>query len=1072
METRNQEKSPGLIARLLDAAVQWTAAVIVAGLIFLAGKYYLFDRLDGEICNRCEIMLKERYAGLNISVSSARRIEGKGIEIRGIAIREGGDEHSPVIVNIEQLFAECATDLPEMLTRPPTFRRVTIRGVRMRAERKPSGTWNVAHLWPLPAGDGAGFPVELEDVVVEIVDPTRAAALTLRDIRLSLEPERTLPGQPVKYRVVGNGTGDHFDRATWEGKFSRGGADWSLTGGVEGLEFTPRLRAALPTDCDKWLEPLASVRGRTRFNFEVSHSGLKDAALQFNIAGNVSEGRIDDNRLPESLTDVVADVSADNRGLKITGVAAKCGPGELSGSLTTGGFTANSPIDVQLKLKGWPLDRCPRELPARLQDELKKLNLRGAADVSGRFTFDGKTWKRNAVATARQVSLQHTAFNYPLTDGEGRLQDDGNSVRAELRALAGSTPITIVAEFPTAQGPAGAGRVDIRSEKPVLIDERFLAALEPNAQKVVRSLSPQGTISVVGRIERTAPDRPPLKSWRIELHDLALRYDKFSYPFFNVRGTLESVDGQWTFKNLSGRNDCGHVTGEGFLKTSPDQPSRLELAFKAGDVPLGEDLRRALNPGAQRLWDSIQPRGTLDVLNVNIGYDVGRPESFALTIQGKKWGPQQNVAGRGITLTPAQFPLRLDQVTGEFLFDRGQISLSGFSARRGESTLSSGCVCRPRPNGGWSVVFDKIAIDRLQVDHELLQALPREVAAGVAKADVRGPVGISGKVELQLPDNDREAYAADWDLNVDLENGGLDVGVPLEHIFGGVRLVGRGGPQGFASRGELAVDSFIARGIQVSNVRGPLTIDRQRITLGEWSAPPVNGKAPPPVTGNVFGGRIVLDAGREFNEDGRFALQASLDEANLWNVMLEVMPKHLGITGRAYASLALQGSAKGMHTWKGNGAVRLRDADIFDVPLIFALFKQLSIRRQDSVPFSDANMDFRVEGEDLQFDRLDFHGEVVSLKGRGRMTMTEQRPVDLQFYTQVGRDEIQLPLLRPLLGEASRSFLLIEVSGNADNPQVTKKAFPAINDQLRQLFPELRSAEAASEARPGVIRRR
>jgi hypothetical protein len=74
------------------------------------------------------------------------------------------------------------------------------------------------------------------------------------------------------------------------------------------------------------------------------------------------------------------------------------------------------------------------------------------------------------------------------------------------------------------------------------------------------------------------------------------------------------------------------------------------------------------------------------------------------------------------------------------------------------------------------------------------------------------------------------------------------------------------------------------------------------------------------------------------------------------------------------------------------------------------------------------------------------------LKGIGEMDF--QRKLNLQFYTIVGREQHWIPLIRPLLGEASRQFLLIHVVGSLDQPQMTREVLPGLNDQLRRLFPE------------------
>jgi hypothetical protein len=69
--------------------------------------------------------------------------------------------------------------------------------------------------------------------------------------------------------------------------------------------------------------------------------------------------------------------------------------------------------------------------------------------------------------------------------------------------------------------------------------------------------------------------------------------------------------------------------------------------------------------------------------------------------------------------------------------------------------------------------------------------------------------------------------------------------------------------------------------------------------------------------------------------------------------------------------------------------------------------------------------------------------------------MNGQRQIDLKFYPIVGREDRHLPFFRPLLGETGREIMLIEASGTLDRPEISRKVFPRIDEQLQQLFPEL-----------------
>ncbi len=88
----------------------------------------------------------------------------------------------------------------------------------------------------------------------------------------------------------------------------------------------------------------------------------------------------------------------------------------------------------------------------------------------------------------------------------------------------------------------------------------------------------------------------------------------------------------------------------------------------------------------------------------------------------------------------------------------------------------------------------------------------------------------------------------------------------------------------------------------------------------------------------------------------------------------------------------------------------------------------------------------------MLFDRIDFSGDAISLKGKGWMDLNRQ--MNLDFYALLGRQEFQLPVIKTLLAEASRNILSIQVVGDINNPIVNKKPLPELDETLQRLFPE------------------
>jgi hypothetical protein len=84
------------------------------------------------------------------------------------------------------------------------------------------------------------------------------------------------------------------------------------------------------------------------------------------------------------------------------------------------------------------------------------------------------------------------------------------------------------------------------------------------------------------------------------------------------------------------------------------------------------------------------------------------------------------------------------------------------------------------------------------------------------------------------------------------------------------------------------------------------------------------------------------------------------------------------------------------------------------------------------------------------------------------------RHINLDFYTIVGGEKRWVPFMRPLVGEASRQFLRIHVTGTPDNLHMRREVLPALNETLKQLFPEQARASPGTDGplRPFLSSRR
>ena len=120
---------------------------------------------------------------------------------------------------------------------------------------------------------------------------------------------------------------------------------------------------------------------------------------------------------------------------------------------------------------------------------------------------------------------------------------------------------------------------------------------------------------------------------------------------------------------------------------------------------------------------------------------------------------------------------------------------------------------------------------------------------------------------------------------------------------------------------------------------------------------------------------------------------------------------------------------------------------------MMSLLSVVSLKPPDTTAFTTSDIDFRIDGDHLYFDRIDFKGDAISLKGRGEMNFSSD--VALTFYALVGRDELPIPVIPELFRAASRQIMLIHVDGKMGAPQISRDPFPGVNQAWQTLTAEL-----------------
>jgi len=1106
------------IGRFLIAWVM--AALVICALV--AGWYY-YNRADEEVRAYLQAVLAEHYAGLVVSVDSVRLLQGEGIRVRGVSLVQPEvppDTPRSELLYIDELFVQGDAALATLFRGGFQARHLTIRRAVIRATRGGDGAWNVARLWPLPKLGGGAPGATIEDATIEVLDRTSSPAslLTLRDVNLGVTPESDhstagLARPGMRLKIHGTLAGEHVQRIDVQAALDAHRRAWRLEGVATALKVSQELRGSLPAELRGWLAPLGGLRAQADLRFRAacglpevaepaaretadpasSGPGRRDAgftpgvglggparmvaewppdtastaapagqpSLDYALTAVLRDGYWEDPRLPYPLSELQATITCDRRELKIADLSARCGAAQVHLSASRAGHGGRAVWQVQARARQLDVDRRMVEsLPAEWRARWQKYQVLGRVDVDLAASLDGEWWVGDVTVRCVDVSVLYDRFPYRLTGGRGTVRLRGEALDVDLRTLADATPVAIRAAI-IRPGDAWTGWIEVGSQGTVALDDRLVAALEPRSQRVVRAFNPQGRVALGARIERHVPRGDALqRQITIRVENGSMQYDKFAYPLRRVSGHVEMTNGRWSFRDLAGHNDSAYVTCQGHWNPTGDEG--LQLEFVATDVPLEDELRGALSPGAQRLWASLRPRGTIDHLAARVVHPRGAARP-SLEVVLTKWPARQNLPGRSCSAEPSWFPYALDQLTGTLAYRDGRFELRDLRGMHGTVACAARGQGQASSTGDWHLRLDEFSVERLRLDRDLLAAVPPRLSRVLGKIKLSAPVNLRGSTSLRGSSQQPGQLAATWDVAANVAGADLYAGEPLEGVFGEVRWSGQSQGQAFQGRGMLELDSAIYRGVQLTALRGPFWIDNGRLLLGGWApsdeSSPASEAGSRQIVAQALGGLVAGDAQVVFSTPAAFELQGTLTDGDLAALARDLGRTTVQARGKAFATVQLAGTGQGIHTLRGNGRVRVREADIYELPLVVSLLKILSVRAPDKTAFTSSDIDFRVQGDHLYFDRLDLNGDAISLKGIGEMSW--RREIKLDFYTLVGRADRQWPLLRPLLGEASRQFLALHVSGTLDQPRTVSEMLPGLNETLQQLFPELALTPAA-----------
>ncbi|MDO4550719.1 MAG: hypothetical protein Q4C96_05660 [Planctomycetia bacterium] len=607
-------------------------------------------------------------------------------------------------------------------------------------------------------------------------------------------------------------------------------------------------------------------------------------------------------------------------------------------------------------------------------------------------------------------------------------------------------------------------------------------------------------------LQKSAASAQPKIDHRITLQLLncSCRYKNFPYPLRNIQGTIEIHNDHFITRNIRGNNNNATVvlscesrknslpasetnsdrdfsqnmasvltstsarvssavnlsglpqvneTPEiPFTSHSKDSfPDFFDLHVTGKDVTLDDEFYKNLPPSVTGLFHYIQPHGTV---NIHFSYNISQKKPrMEISVETPK---------NGITVTLPEIPYRLENFHGKFIYSDGNVSLQNFKARHGTSKISGKMHGKVYSRNSWKIHFEHLNIEGFSFDRDFLTAVPSQIRSSLASTRPTGMLFYRGNADIHYDASRQRPVLFYWKGETGITQGTIHVGFPLTNIHGGITTTGRWDGTDFYTYGEIHLDSLFHQKIQFTQIRGPIWIDNRQLLLGGDAArhihhlkhPQTHPDAHVPrqaVSAKVLGGDAYGNFTLFFGDPSTFLFNSVITKAQLQECVS--LTGNGKLKGNILATIDVQGNTNSIHSLRGSGKIHLSEADIYELPTMMALLKILSLKEVNRKGFSSGDLRYRIDGNLIYLDRIEFQGDAFSLIGKGEMGFDQK--VRLIFYTVMGRGGVNIPILRDILHATGSQTLMLTMEGPLQNPIITQHPFPGLNMAIQQIEQDL-----------------
>ena len=702
-------------------------------------------------------------------------------------------------------------------------------------------------------------------------------------------------------------------------------------------------------------------------------------------------------------------------------------------------------------------------------------DLGGRSKMNVRVTRPHGIGKRYTTAIdlfPEDVNLVFKYWPYPVKAVGGTIRVRLPHITLEDVQLQG--PTGAIGWISGAVGPPPEGEqgidVDLNVTAPILpLDNLLLAIIPKPRDQWPRQINLAGTASANAHVFRndegnvdfrittlpvTASYAPFGGGYRIDIEDGQVRISP-------GRVEIDEVSGSYGPTTLIVAGQTSWVDGKQLL--------HIELA--ARDMRFEDPFLDLLPPqmtGGQRaldLYGKMQPRGAFDAnVRINIGsdetvdFDVEiRPETIAFTHRGGE--VMLNDVSGAVFLDPLQ--VQAESLAGSFSqAANGRIELSGFT------------MLEYPGHSQWSISAHS---DQICPVTRLI--LPTNVLALLDRLRITTGYDLHDCTYVTRPDGQLHFTG-----NVRLENASADIGLNITELVGDLRINLEQSTGDTSPRMELHLNANRLRVQQ--RLISPLDVDIRSVNDEQTLVVSA-------LSGVCYGGTFKGGATIQLGSPAQYDVQLTLDNAQFGSFVNPIPAgtnpddpdnHDAAVNGQGFLTGAIRLS--GIETVdgqppqrKGAGAVIVREATLYQVPLVLSLLHLFNLTLPNTAAFDRIDTTFDVVNDRITFDQFQIEAPSLALVGNGAMQWST-REVDLLFYSKIP-GALNLGPVTDIFNLLKDELLAVQVTGTIDDPRaaLSIRTIARVADTWGFLFgpqdektlDELDAPAQQSDKRPHVV---